>query len=116
MPISITPHFKDFGLTRPVVVGRKSNHACMPISITPHFKDFGKDLLVSFLRNNRLQFIRQGVGSLNLSFRDLLVIGVEGVSTRRVDDLVKALGCEGISKSQVSRIQELIVHHQPLTT
>ena len=33
---------------------------------------------------------------------------VEGVSTRRVDDLVKALGCDGISKSQVSRIcQEL---------
>ena len=33
---------------------------------------------------------------------------VEGVSTRWVDDLVKALGCEGISKSQVSRIcQEL---------
>jgi len=33
---------------------------------------------------------------------------VEGGSTRRVDDLVKALGCEGISKSQVSRIcQEL---------
>ena len=33
---------------------------------------------------------------------------VEGVSTRRVDDLVKSLGCEGISKSQVSRIcQEL---------
>ena len=33
---------------------------------------------------------------------------MEGVSTRRVDDLVKALGCEGISKSQVSRIcQEL---------
>jgi transposase-like protein len=29
---------------------------------------------------------------------------VEGVSTRRVDDLVKSLGCEGISKSQVSRI------------
>ena len=29
---------------------------------------------------------------------------VEGVSTRRVDDLVKALGCEGISKSQVFRI------------
>ena len=29
---------------------------------------------------------------------------VEGVSTRRVDDLVKALGCEGVSKSQVSRI------------
>ncbi len=35
---------------------------------------------------------------------------VEDVSTRRVDDLVKALGCEGISKSQVSRIcQELDV-------
>ena len=35
---------------------------------------------------------------------------VEGVSTRRVDDLVKALVCEGISKSQVSRIcQELDV-------
>ncbi len=33
---------------------------------------------------------------------------VEGISTRRVDDLVKALGCEGLSKSQVSRIyQEL---------
>ena len=29
---------------------------------------------------------------------------IEGVSTRRVDDLVKALGCEGISKSQVTRI------------
>ena len=29
---------------------------------------------------------------------------IEVVSTRRVDDLVKALGCEGISKSQVSRI------------
>ena len=28
---------------------------------------------------------------------------VEGVSTRRVDDLVRSLGCEGISKSQVSR-------------
>ena len=35
---------------------------------------------------------------------------MEGVSTRRVDDLVKALGGEGISKSQVSRIcQELDV-------
>ena len=33
---------------------------------------------------------------------------VEGVSTRRVEDLVQALGCKGISKSQVSRIcQEL---------
>jgi putative transposase len=29
---------------------------------------------------------------------------VEGVSTRRVDDLVKALGLEGISKSEVSRM------------
>ena len=29
---------------------------------------------------------------------------VEGVSTRRVEALVQALGCEGISKSQVSRI------------
>ena len=29
---------------------------------------------------------------------------VEGVSTRRVDDLIKALGCDGISSSQVSRI------------
>ena len=29
---------------------------------------------------------------------------VEGVSTRRVDDLVRSLGCEGISKSSVSRI------------
>jgi putative transposase len=33
---------------------------------------------------------------------------VSGVSTRRVDDLVKALGIDGVSKSQVSRIcQEL---------
>ncbi len=29
---------------------------------------------------------------------------VEGVSTRNVDDLIKSLGCDGISKSQVSRI------------
>ncbi len=29
---------------------------------------------------------------------------VEGVSTRRVDDLIKALGCDGISISRVSRI------------
>ena len=29
--------------------------------------------------------------------------GVEGVPTRRVDDLIKALGCDGISSSQVSR-------------
>ena len=29
---------------------------------------------------------------------------VEGVSTRRVDDLVRSLGCEGISKSSVSRL------------
>lgn len=31
---------------------------------------------------------------------------VEGVSTRKVDDLVKALGIDGISKSQVSRLCE----------
>ena len=31
---------------------------------------------------------------------------VEGVSTPRVDDLIKALGCDGISSSQVSRICE----------
>ena len=31
---------------------------------------------------------------------------VEGVSTRRVDDLIKSLGCDGISSSQVSRICE----------
>ena len=29
---------------------------------------------------------------------------VEGVSTRRVDDLVKAMGIEGMSKSEVSRL------------
>src|SRR5919202_348188 len=29
---------------------------------------------------------------------------VQGISTRRVDDLVKALGMQGISKSQVSRL------------
>ena len=31
---------------------------------------------------------------------------MEGVSTRRVDDLIKALGCDVISSSQVSRICE----------
>jgi transposase-like protein len=31
---------------------------------------------------------------------------VEGVSTRRVDDLVKTMGIEGISKSEVSRMAE----------
>jgi len=29
---------------------------------------------------------------------------IQGVSTRRVDDLVQALGMQGISKSQVSRM------------
>src|SRR5438045_2498875 len=29
---------------------------------------------------------------------------VQGISTRRVDDLVRAMGMEGISKSQVSRL------------
>jgi putative transposase len=33
---------------------------------------------------------------------------VHGVSTRSVDDLVKALGMSGISKSQVSRLCEEI--------
>ena len=64
---------------------------------------------------------QQGLGQVGCALRDgsyfpvccrsekalLAVIQqayVEGVSTRRVDDLVKALGCEGISKSQVSRI------------
>src|SRR5919199_27546 len=31
---------------------------------------------------------------------------VQGVSTRRVDDLVQALGMQGISKSQVSRVRQ----------
>lgn len=29
---------------------------------------------------------------------------IQGISTRSVDDLVKAMGCEGVSKSQVSRL------------
>jgi transposase-like protein len=33
---------------------------------------------------------------------------VHGVSTRSVDDLVKAMGMSGISKSQVSRLCEEI--------
>ena len=33
---------------------------------------------------------------------------IQGISTRSVDDLVKALGMEGISKSQVSRLCEEI--------
>ena len=36
---------------------------------------------------------------------------MEGVSTRRVDDLVRALGCEGISASQVSRICSELDEH-----
>ena len=31
---------------------------------------------------------------------------IQGISTRSVDDLVKALGMTGISKSQVSRLCE----------
>ena len=31
---------------------------------------------------------------------------VQGISTRAVDDLVKAMGMSGISKSQVSRLCE----------
>lgn len=42
---------------------------------------------------------------------------VQGVSTRRVDDLVRALGIEGISKSQVSRLcQELDVEVERFRT
>ena len=45
---------------------------------------------------------------------------VQGVSTRRVDDLVKALGLDGISKSQVSRLcEELdreVIHRSPRGT
>ena len=33
---------------------------------------------------------------------------VQGISTRSVDDLVKAMGMSGISKSQVSRLCEQI--------
>jgi putative transposase len=46
---------------------------------------------------------------------------VAGVSTRRVDDLVKALGLAGISKSQVSRLCQALdaeverFRHRPLT-
>jgi len=35
---------------------------------------------------------------------------VEGVSTRRVDDLVKAMGIEGMSKSQVSELAKNLDH------
>ena len=34
---------------------------------------------------------------------------VKGVSTRKVDDLVKALGIDGISKSEVSRLCKVLV-------
>ena len=33
---------------------------------------------------------------------------MEGVSTRRVDDIVKTLGIEGISRSQVSRLAKTL--------
>jgi putative transposase len=45
---------------------------------------------------------------------------VAGVSTRRVDDVARSMGLEGISKSQVSRIcgepDELVAawRHRPL--
>ena len=32
---------------------------------------------------------------------------IEGVSTRRVDDLVKSMGIDGMSKSQVSELAKL---------
>jgi len=35
---------------------------------------------------------------------------VEGVSTRRVDDLIRAMGIEGISKSEVSRMAQELDH------
>jgi transposase-like protein len=38
---------------------------------------------------------------------------IHGISTRSVDDLVKALGMEGISKSQVSRPYEDIDGARP---
>ena len=42
---------------------------------------------------------------------------VHGVSTRKVDELVKALGLDGISKSQVSRMcQELDTVVEPFRT
>ena len=31
---------------------------------------------------------------------------VEGIATRRADDLIKARGCDGISKSQLSCIRQ----------
>jgi Transposase, Mutator family len=39
---------------------------------------------------------------------------VQGISTRSVDELVKAMGMSGISKSQVSRLCEEIGHLSPL--
>ena len=33
---------------------------------------------------------------------------MEGLSTRRIEDLFPALGCEGISKTQVSRIVQAL--------
>ncbi len=39
---------------------------------------------------------------------------IQGISTRSVDDLVKALGTDGISKGQVSRPCEEIDERVPL--
>jgi putative transposase len=38
----------------------------------------------------------------------ILEAHIQGISTRSVDDLVKAIGISGISKSQVSRLSEEI--------
>jgi transposase-like protein len=38
---------------------------------------------------------------------------IQGISTRSVDDLVKALGMSGVSKSQVSRLCEEIDARAP---
>jgi transposase-like protein len=39
---------------------------------------------------------------------------VQGISTRSVDDLVKAMGMSGISKSQVSRLCEGKADHKSI--
>ena len=66
---------------------------------TAHSEDQGGQLLPS--ARGRLEPRRRSEKAL-LAVIQQAYVG--GVSTRRVDDLIKSLGCGGISRSQVSRI------------
>ena len=61
-----------------MVVGRKSNHACMPISITLHFKDFGLLAWLSLGQNRLSGEIPPELG--NLTNLGILALGENELS------------------------------------